>query len=310
MRKMIYIIMGLLFVNVSCSEDTKIGLPVEIITDYVLPQGDASDEANARIQEIYDTYGSYVLYNYTQKDALWKQAAGTSAVQKYVIQMGDVQYVDKMLDFIDDIWLQFFPNEFLKKGGFPYRVFLADVIYQDKSTEWTPNRYIYSNQMLNDNSLSIAGMNEELAAMDATTKKARQAELINTMWNYYLAEGFLDVPDEFYEGTDYTTTPDSLPSVSADQLEKYRKRGFIPRSYSTAGVAVEWYSYAEAWNYAKTRDLESYMYHLFNRTREQMAIYLDNPEYELIQNKWNVLIDYYKDKYGIDVWKIGNTTYK
>ena len=57
MKKIIFIIICLWGVSVSCSEDHKIGAPDEIQPDYVLPQGDASDEANARIQDIFDTYG-------------------------------------------------------------------------------------------------------------------------------------------------------------------------------------------------------------------------------------------------------------
>ena len=32
--------------------------------------------------------------------------------------------------------------------------------------------------------------------------------------------------------------------------------------------------------------------------------------YELIQKKWNILIDYYKKEFGIDLRKMGNTTFE
>ena len=85
-----------------------------------------------RIQQIFDTYTSYVLYNYTEKDAFWTQASADGSAQTYRVTMGETRYVDAMLDYIQDIWLQFFPEEFLKKGGMPYRVFLADSIYWDR----------------------------------------------------------------------------------------------------------------------------------------------------------------------------------
>ena len=84
MKKIIFIIICLWGVSVSCSEDHKIGAPDEIQPDYVLPQGDASDEANARIQDIFDTYGSYVLYNYSSKDAFWTQTSAGTGTQTYV----------------------------------------------------------------------------------------------------------------------------------------------------------------------------------------------------------------------------------
>ena len=67
MKKILLAIACLWAACISCSEDTKIGAPDEILPDYVLPQGDASKEANDRIQQIFDTYTSYVLYNYTEK---------------------------------------------------------------------------------------------------------------------------------------------------------------------------------------------------------------------------------------------------
>ena len=308
MKKTIYFILGLISMNIfSCNEDKEVGIPIEIIEDYKLPQGNASVEANARIQEIYETYDSYVLYNYTQKDALWKQAAGTGAVQKYVISMGDVQYVDAMLNYIDAIWLQFFPPEFLKKGGLPYRVFLADSIYLDRSTPQMTRLILY-NYMLNGNSVAISGMNANLTTMNAETKRARKLELITAMWDYYIAEGILDIPEEFYDGTDYNTAPE-LP-LTEKTLDTYIKRGFLPSRYYGDNYAEEWYVYPSSWKYAVTNDLKSFLYHLFSRSDEQMEIYLNNSEYKLIQNKWNVLINYYKEKYNIDIRKIGNTTYE
>jgi len=306
MKKIIFIIICLWGVSVSCSEDHKIGAPDEIQPDYVLPQGDASDEANARIQDIFDTYGSYVLYNYSSKDAFWTQTSASTGSQVYVIKMGETQYVDEMLDYIHDIWLQFFPDDFLKKGGLPYRVFLADSIYWDRSAV-SPGWYVCYNQRINGNSVSIAGMNKDLAGMDAVTKKARKNELLSTMWDYYIAQGLLNVPDEFYEDTDYENAP-VLPSSGAEALETYRKRGFLPSSYYN-GEPEEWYYGDYAWTQAKANDLKSFLYHLREKTDEEVAWFLNNPEYELIQKKWNILIDYYKKEFGIDLRKMGNTTF-
>lgn len=50
MKKILLAITCLWAACISCSDDTKIGAPDEILPDYVLPQGDASEEANNRIQ--------------------------------------------------------------------------------------------------------------------------------------------------------------------------------------------------------------------------------------------------------------------
>ena len=303
MKKILLAIACLWAACISCSEDTKIGAPDEILPDYVLPQGDASEEANNRIQQIFDTYTSYVLYNYTEKDAFWTQASAGGGVQIYRAIMGESRHVDAMLDYIQDIWLQFFPEEFLKKGGMPYRVFLADSIYWDRG--WGKIQYNYR---VNGNALIIGGMNANLTTMDAATKKARKNELLGATWDYYIAQGLLDVPEEFYEDTDYETVP-ALPSAGAEALEAYRKRGFLPSSYYN-GIPGEWFWGSYAWTRAKENDLKSFLYNLREKTDEEVAWFLNNPEYELIQKKWNILIDYYKKEFGIDLRKMGNTTFE
>ena len=303
MKKILLAIACLWAACISCSEDTKIGAPDEILPDYVLPQGDASKEANDRIQQIFDTYTSYVLYNYTEKDAFWTQASAGGSAQTYRVTMGETRYVDAMLDYIQAIWLQFFPEEFLKKGGMPYRVFLADSIYWER--DWGKIQYNYR---VNGNALIIGGMNANLTAMDAATKKARKNELLGATWDYYIAQGLLDVPEEFYEDTDYETVP-ALPSAGAEALEAYRKRGFLPSSYYN-GIPGEWFWGSYAWTRAKENDLKSFLYNLREKTDEEVAWFLNNPEYELIQKKWNILIDYYKKEFGIDLRKMGNTTFE
>jgi len=300
MKKILLAITCLWAVCIACSEDTKIGAPDEILPDYVLPQGDASKEANDRIQQIFDTYTSYVLYNYTEKDAFWTQTAAGGSTQIYRAIMGESRHVDAMLDYMQDIWLQFFPEEFLRKGGMPYRVFLADSIYWDRG--WGKILYNYR---INGNALIIGGMNKDLTAMDAVTKKARKNELLGAMWDYYIAQGLLNVPDEFYKDTDYENAP-ALP-LNGENLEAYRKRGFLPSAYY-GETPSEWFWGDYAWIQARENDLKSFMFHLREKTDAEVDWFLNNPEYELIRKKWNILIDYYKKEFGIDLRKMGNTT--
>lgn len=296
MRTIIIAILLLTFI--SCSEDIKIGEPIEIIEDYILPQGNAPQSANNRIQKIYDTYGSYILYNYTATDAFWSQSTGSASAQTYVATLGDPQLTDQMLDYIDDIWLKFFPEEFLKKGGLPYRVFLADSLYWDRGTWIAPQA-----QMIRGNAVIIPGMNESLSTMSSADKISKRNAFISAMWDYYIAQGLLDIPAEFYEGMDYTNTP---PQPSVDMLG-YRKRGFLPMAYYTNYPPEEVLDYG--WASAKANDLKSYLMHLRQRTDEQMEEFLTNPDYEFIQKRWSILVNYYKDKYNIDFRMMANTTY-
>lgn len=294
MKKMKYIIfivccwMGMQ----ACQKDVGLGADIEIIEDYTLPQEGASNEANERILKMFEDYNSYVLYRFSSKDALWTQSTGNASSQTYVVKEGDPQYVDEMLDYIEDIWLRFFPADFLKKGGMPYRVFLADSIYWDRS-DVSAGWYVCYNYRVNGDAVIIAGMNQ-VSTMSAATKKTRSRELIDALWDYYSANGLIDVPDAFYEGTDYTTQPENN-----GDLEVYRNRGFLPNQYGS-----EWCQWG--WSSARQYDIDSYMYSALCRTDEEMEEYL---KYDLIREKWNVLLDYYKNAYGIDLRAIANAQY-
>ena len=305
MKKMKYIIfivccwMGMQ----ACQKDVGLGADIEIIEDYTLPQEGASNEANERILQMYKDYNTYVLYQFSNKDALWTQSTGVSSSQTYVVKEGDPQYVDEMLDYIEDIWLRFFPADFLKKGGMPYRIFLADSVYWDRS-DVSAGWYVCYNYRINGDAVIIAGMNQ-VTTMTAVTKKSRSLELIEALWDYYSANGLIDVPDAFYEGTDYTTEPEG-PLTDERNLEAYRNRGFLPNQWGS-----EWYqwgsSWGTGWDNAKQNDIDSYMYSALHRTDEEMEQYL---KYDLIREKWNVLLDYYKNIYGIDLRAIANAQYK
>ena len=58
----------------SCAKDSALGPDVALERDYVLPQG-KSPQADGRIVDLYEKYGSYFLYEYSQKDFNWTQVA-------------------------------------------------------------------------------------------------------------------------------------------------------------------------------------------------------------------------------------------
>lgn len=290
-------------------KDTEIGAPTPIKPDYVLPQGNASQAANDKIQQLYDNYGSYFLYNYTQKDYQWMQASGNSSAALDTAILGDPIYTADMLQLLDDIWLKFLPDDFKKAQGIPYRVLLADTIRLYK-TGLDPSKppYLYYNFKIVGKSITISGMNGNLRKMTAADKLLRKNIITAAIWGYYMSNNILDVPAAFYTISNYATTaaPASPLGLPAN-LEAFRNRGFLPGSYDPAtGKPSEWYYGTYAWGAAKTSDASSYVISLTQATDAQMQPYL---QYPLIKQKFDLLVDYYKTKYKIDVRAIANATY-
>lgn len=315
--------MGILAVSAclfSCANDGEdIGSPLEIYKDYDLPQSGASDAANQRILNYYDKYDSFVLYDFTNKDAMWVMSTGnaSSGGREYITTLGDPANVDAMLDYIEDIWLKYFSEDFLKKGGMLYRVFLADSLYMqrdfgDGNIMKTPTNY-----MINGDALIIAGMNVISELTDAE-KKARKLELINALWNYYKGKGLVDNPEEFYAGTDYITPPHMSYDgygewvYTDEDLEALRNRGFIP-DYNTYGyskyseIFMQYSETTTSWSNTneaaiKANDYKYYLDQIMQATDEEAAEFL---KYPAVATKWNFLVDHYKETVGIDLRALG-----
>ncbi|RFS21780.1 hypothetical protein DVR12_14055 [Chitinophaga silvatica] len=291
----------------SCKKDVKIGPPVPIREDYTLPQGNAPKEANDKIIELYKSYGSYFLYIYTQKDFEWMQSAGTASSKIDTVVLGNPAYTMDMLNYLNDIWLKFLPDNFKKSEGIPYRVLMADSIKQYRGAGYPPGmEYLYFDYKVVGKSITFAGMNASLSTMTSDQKIAKRNVIIGAIWNYYLQNKILDIPDAFYKVSDYVTYPTSpINAANPANVDAFRKRGFLPTSY-TGTVASEWYYGTYSWPNAKPSDLSSYLLHILSRTDAQMQSYL---AYPLVKQKFDILVNYFKSKYQIDVRAIANATY-
>lgn len=303
---------------VSCSGDgDDIGDPIEIVSDYDLTKGDASDEAKARIQEIHEKYGTYVVYDFTDNDAFWTQVSGNAtSLYNYYTTLGDPANVDAALDYLNEVWLKYFPDEFLKKGGMPYKIFLADSVVQSRDYGGGYIAKYTNNYMIKGNSLLIGGMNL-FPTMDSYTKKTRKLELITAMWNYYLSLGLVDVPEEFYTLTDYVSLPTMSDTIqygyksyyySQADLDALRNRGFLP-NYSAYGytmyseIYMKYSETSNTWSYSSVATLQSndykyYLAQIFNATDAEVEEFM---KYPLVKRKWELLLNYYKENNGIDL---------
>ncbi|TWV94672.1 hypothetical protein [Chitinophaga pinensis] len=291
----------------SCKKDAAIGPAIDIPVDYVLPQGNAPAEANDKIQSLYNTYGSYFLYNFTQKDFLWVPSTGGGNSKIDTAVLGNPQYTMDMLNFLDDVWLKFLPEDFKKKEGIPYRVMMADTIKQYR-VGYPPGReYLYFDYKVVGKSITFAGMNASLRTMSSADKVTKRNVLIQVIWNYYIQNKIIDFPSAFYDISDYVTYPASpINASNPANVDAFRQRGFLPASYAANGNPSEWYYGTYSWPQAKSNDQTTYLLAILTRTDAQMASYLSYP---MIKQKFDLLVNYYKSKFNIDVRAIANATY-
>lgn len=295
----------------ACSKDVEIGAPIPIEVDYVLPQGNASTEANAKIQQLYDNYGSYFLYAFTQKDFEWTPATSVGNSRIDSVVLGDPAYVGDMLSFLDDVWLKFLPDDFKKHQGIPYRVLMADTIKQRRAGSGYPPgmEYLFFDYKVVGKSITFAGMNISLRTMTPAQKLAKKILLTGIIWNYYINSKILDVPADFYKVSNYAAAAPTTPLNAANpaNVTAYRTKGFLPNSYNAVtGGPFEWHNGAFSWTTAQTNDINSFIVNITQRTDAQLQPYL---VYPLIQQKYDILVNHFKTKYNIDVRAIANAAY-
>lgn len=298
----------------SCSKDVPIGDPVTINAGYDLPQTGASDEDNARIMDIYEKWSSYVLYDVDSTDVYWKQIAGTASSGGMVYRFveGDPRYVGDMLDYLEEIWWQYFSDDFLQSGGIPFRVYLVEEYYYYRdwgSSGVSPNYYL-DYYMVDDNAIIISGMSQ-VASYDEDTKRTKKRALISELFQSWISRDLIGTPEEFYTISDYTNEPDveivydSETMTSAfppEDIEELRTRGFIPKYANPYSPYNELLTYSGQWTSGyfdpSSNDFDYYISQIFNATDETVAEFL---QYDAVATKWNIILDYYKDNYGIDL---------
>lgn len=275
----------------ACAKDVALGPDVSFEPDYVLPQG-GDAEADKRIVELYEKYGSYFLYDFTVADLNWNQVANSTS---YKLALGDPKYAGDMLDLLEDVWLQFYPEEFLKKN-LPYRIFMADTIYWVLSYMDRP----ITCAKTGDNSLAFGYMNADTKNKTVAEKVALKNEVQTLFFEVLRTRGAITIPEEFYKISDYAIAASADPN--SDNYA--RKRGFV----ANPAYGYEWCTYVnwQTKTLLSSDDLTYFLGSILQRTTEQWA---NDLTYPLVKQKYDILVEHFKKEYNIDLKKIGNATY-
>jgi hypothetical protein len=298
----------------SCKEDTPIGPPQSLDPDYILPQGNASQAANDRIQQIYDTYRSYILYEFTAKDLTWNIASGSSNSQIISMAKTDPEYAEDMVNLLDEYWLRFIPDNLLKGKWLPYRVFMVDTIKRPRFLNaYSPDQRneIFYSYLVTGMSLAFSGVNADLRTLDAAGKKSFKNKLQFIVWKYYFDKGFVDLtdmPERFDELVNYTSLVTAMNALS---------RGFIPQLTVTPSATFSltapvvfpsgisstgWYT--SATSRTKDNDVFAYLTQITQKTEAELQPLINTNA--IIREKYEIIQTYFLNKYGIDIQAIGN----
>ena len=268
----------------ACSDDNEIGYVEPWEDEYVLPQG--KSDADDRIVAFYEQYNRYILYEYTYLDIRYELNVTN-------FELPDPQYVGDMLDFLDEIWFDFYSDEF-KQKYLPLKIMLAKSF---------PTNYGYEYRcFVGSSCVGIGYCRDELREFTPEEKLAFMQDLQTNLWYNYM--DILDIPEEFFEISSYTSAAGTDP----ESANYSRARGFV-EEYYFGYVPREWYVVADYYTgeIDKERDLASFIKGMILRSSEDWA---EDLKWPLVKKKYDLLRNWLQETYGFDLQKIGDKTFE
>ena len=293
MKKLIqYLPMLLLGWCVGCAEDPAIKDIEPLTPDYELPQGES--EADDRIVEMYEKYGTYVLYDYTEKDVYYDTGIERGLV---IYQSPDPKYVEDMMDFLDKIWFKAYPESF-NQQTLPYQIFLTKKIegLSASTGEVVSEKTVYSGNY----SFMVGKCDEKLKDLTQEELRDFKNTLQVALWDFIERQEKVEFPGEFFEVSDYTSVAVSDDETSPDYA---RARGFL-EGYNSAGPTY-WYMQL-GWpsnTIDDDSDLSAFIGCMLTRSAEEWASDLEWP---LVKEKYDILRTHFIENYDVDLQEIGN----
>lgn len=273
-------------------------------TRYQLPQGNSSFDT--AILNFFQTYDTYILYKFSDIDFnyqfsfnLANPPVGTlnPTVGPVVVRGGDSIAIQSALDFMNQYWFSFYPDDF-KKKYLPQKILLAGAIY---NTRWNYSAKIYDTPRVNPYVVPIEGSDHiTLPKIDTAfntyplaSKLLLKAQLNRLFLKHLMYPLISSIPSpvpppaEFFKVSNY-----SQGNITSAQRYKY---GFDTIPFGSAPSPIV--------------DILAFLDTICAKPRAALDAYMLNPKVDslgLTKRKYDLLVNYFKTNYNVDIQAIGN----
>lgn len=259
---------------------------------YILPQG--NHDYDPEIVEMYRKYGTYMLYRFEDKDfwwafssdIRWKYQEGVGTVGGYEATPADERYVGQQLELIKSKFLKYFPESFLKRALPLKMLLMSDLNYvptqeNEPTDEDRQFRHVYWGY----DYLGVNWGNENILTMTVAERNDFKAEIC-----YLLLENFYkktkESPVNFFTVSKYGAEVGDYPGDF----------GFLDKN-AVNDPDRDWLSFIKAIVSTPYEDMEAYGGILDDWTTDYFGV---------IRQKYNIVINFFKQTYQIDLQAIGN----
>jgi hypothetical protein len=269
----------------------------EIIGDleeprFHLPTGDS--EIDQYIRNYYNKYNSYLLYDYAELDYTWSV---TQILSLTLIKQTNEDLLFEGTKYLEKTWGDYYTDEF-KKDFFPYKIFLADSVISSSLSMGDKDEVCYPNI----NTLCVGLIREGIESLTPDSLLYIRGEINATFWGKYLYKNnYVTVADNFFKisgDENYDSNLRNNPEnegVPADEID-LKTYGFWVREEGPSSY------YVMSPNY--TQDVYRFVFEITTHTKEEMDAKMEG--YPKLIEKYKVLINHFKEHYGVDLQAIGD----
>lgn len=269
--------------KISPSEESVIAVPE-----------DSKDPLDHFIYEFYKNYNTVIYYKYSKDDYQWEVNERSDNI--YTLQT-DKYALDKGLEYVRKVFLDTYTDEF-KKNYFPPAIFLAKQIDIEKG--WNSKDNVIS--FYGFSHLAIGRIKLGIENLTAEELKEAKATINADFWGgYLLKNNMIDIPAAFYEISDayYNSNLLRLPENSGKS-----KSEVDIRDYGFLAEAPGWNSDSYLFAPKKDIDIINFVKFITTHTSEEVKVFMEG--FERLRTKYEILINYIKKDFGIDLQEIGN----
>lgn len=308
----IALLLAALFILIGCKKEAEVLSPSEIPEkNWTLPQGD--HPFDQRIQDYYNRFGSYVLYKFSQQDILWNISGNDGAYRSIP---ANEEFVEQQLNLLDKTFFSHYQDSTLRKY-LPIKVFLCSSIRLGSTTKEVGAYLIGSNETGTITGTAMGGYQSFALNWGNKRVLSMNSPIDSTMIfkndvNYSFLKmsnltGKMGKSEDFLNSSDYTTTLAAAPAVPTagnTTVERY-KRGFIGVGTTIPTANSDWYAYLRAITSTPYADLINPITPITDASYKGMLNGLKDPT-GLTKKKYDLMVDFYKKQYNIDLQEIGN----
>lgn len=278
---------------------------------YKLPQG--NNDYDQMIVDIYNKYGTCLLYKFEDKDAYWTPSGWKNGIEGtmdkgksgYKVAPSDAAYVKQQITLLKEVWFDSYSEKFLK-AFLPSKILLCSEV-DSINYDWSSYPFMISGFKVgawyNYYSICVSYGNSDISAMTADDKR-KFKDKINRVFVESMKERSLFKPtDAFTSATNYTGV-----SRVSDNAELWA-RGTFPQGYEATSLR-DWGIFmlmmvCHSESFLTTPPAFNNPYDSSEASWEGIL----DPGKDtngILKKRYDMVRNYYIDNYDIDLQKIGN----